>query len=277
MFSNNLERVKTIQIVTSTIQPINENNDNENVNTKTYNLECNNNNYQNQTPQIISSMSIPLNENQDNENIHKNQTNILSSSIIIYSNDIKNDKIEKNLKPTENVDEVCNTIRGDIEICDRTEECKFNYERYTNEGEEIYKSIKIKRIGINDKIENSISNNTPYGDNIDNSLYILEKLKYEREESFHASINCNHNRKLKDNTALLVCPNFHEVCKLCFKDYLEEKFIENFKEILFDNKICPICTDEFIVEESHDTLRNIFGTEIIDNLMNENPDEKEIN
>ena len=85
--------------------------------------------------------------------------------------------------------------------------------------------------------------------------------------SFHIYYKCNINFNSYYNSALVACKKLHLFCKYCIKNYITLKHSKAMNELLFDKFICPICVEESIAEESHDSLRNIFGEEYVNKLM----------
>ena len=123
--------------------------------------------------------------------------------------------------------------------------------------------------------------NVDYNQNIKNDTKIrgncyanLDKIEISNlseiddKNSFYTIMKCCDPF---NNLVLIQCANFHELCFKCLKNYYILKYSyegKELKEILFDNKICPICKVYSTVEESLVTLKEVFGVEEINKFYN---------
>ena len=93
------------------------------------------------------------------------------------------------------------------------------------------------------------------------------KLKFDSKENFHQYMKCCFSTIPTKHVALIVCNNLDETCKFCLRNYLQLKHGNEKYNMLFDKNICPLCSEESVVTETHDILRNVFGADYINGLM----------
>jgi len=82
--------------------------------------------------------------------------------------------------------------------------------------------------------------------------------------SFHKAMKCIYYENCfslpRDLTSFVACNENHEFCKRCLKNYYRILYSKkDLRSILFDKYICPVCKKTSVVENSHDTLRDVFG------------------
>jgi len=84
-------------------------------------------------------------------------------------------------------------------------------------------------------------------------------------DSFHKIMRCSYYNIScfslpRVMTCLVDCMGSHEFCKICLKNFYQIMYANlDLRLILLDKHICPVCQQKSLVENSHDTLRNVFG------------------
>jgi len=87
---------------------------------------------------------------------------------------------------------------------------------------------------------------------------VKDKSQIKDPNTFMFYMNCiGHDRK---NDCFLACKEFHNFCFQCLKKFYESNY-KDVNKLLLDKYICPICQKSSIVEQSHDSLKNLFGNE----------------
>jgi hypothetical protein len=141
---------------------------------------------------------------------------------------------------------------------------KYDQPSLIRDREEVkYENIQGKKEIANIRQKNMVQNNQQNFANLDKDAkrnYVFQDAK-----NFEKIMNCKSIEKVN---SLIFCESYHEFCSECLANYYNLIY-DDLKDILVDLYICPICKNTQKVESSHDTLREVFGPEKFDSLMNQ--------